>query len=101
MRGQRTTRRRADEDVSDRFQVLSVTPASGSTAGGTAITVKGRGFRASATVRMSGTLCTSITVVNTETITCTTPALGAGIKTCRVTQADGSLRDRLNAFTYV
>lgn len=101
MRGMRTSRRRGDEKAADRFQVLLVTPATGSTAGGTNITVKGRGFLPSATVRMSGTLCTSITIVDTETITCTTPALGAGLKTCRVTQSDGRLRDRLNAFTYV
>lgn len=92
--------RRARPPEPDAFVVTSVTPATGGTAGGTEITVKGRGFLPSATVRLSGTLCTGVTVVNTETITCTTPALAAGAKTCRVTQADGRLRDRTNAFTY-
>jgi hypothetical protein len=38
------------------------------------LTVSGTGFRAGATVTLGGTACTSVSVVNSTTITCTTPA---------------------------
>ena len=55
-----------------------MSPTSGTTAGGTGITVTGTGFLAGATVTMGGTAASNVTVVNSTTITATTPAHAAG-----------------------
>ena len=64
------------------FQALGVTsvdPNSGSTAGGLRVTVRGSGFASGATVTFGGVAGTAVTVVNSTTITVTTPAHAAGI----------------------
>jgi hypothetical protein len=81
-------------------RVDGISPSSGSQTGGTSITVTGAHFRAGATVALSGSLCTSVVVVNATTITCVTPSHTVGAKTCRVTNPDGKFGDKLNAFTY-
>ena len=54
--------------------VVSVTPNSGSPNGGTSITITGANFVAGpTTVTINGVLATNVTVVNTSTITATTP----------------------------
>ena len=55
-----------------------MTPTSGTTAGGTGITVTGTGFLAGATVTLGGTAASNVTVVNSTTITATTAAHAAG-----------------------
>ena len=55
-----------------------MTPTSGTTAGGTGITVTGTGFLAGATVTLGGTAASNVTVVNSRTITATTAAHAAG-----------------------
>lgn len=64
----------------------SISPASGTTAGGTAITIRGTGFtgvvyvrfQVESTALQSGN-ATSVVVVNDTTITCVTPAGVAGL----------------------
>lgn len=82
--------------------VSSVSPSTGGAAGGTSITITGTNFHGGGAtlVRLSGTPCTSVAVVNPTTITCTTPAHSAGAKTCRVINPDGQLADKTTAFTY-
>ena len=58
--------------------VTNVSPASGGIAGGTAITITGSGFTGATGVTVGGTAATAVTVVNSSTITCTTPAHAAG-----------------------
>ena len=53
-------------------------PTSGPPEGGTAITIKGMLFEDGATVNIAGAAATNVDVVNSTTITATTPALAAG-----------------------
>ena len=80
--------------------VISVSPNSGSTAGGTAVTITGTNFSTGATVMFGSAAATNVDVVNGTTITATTPAAGAGAVTVTVTSngASGSLA---TAFTYI
>src|SRR5207245_10222688 len=54
--------------------VTSVTPNTGPTTGGTAVTIKGTNFDAPATVTFGGEAATSVVLVNFTTITAATPA---------------------------
>ena len=65
--------------------VSSVSPNSGPTAGGTAVTITGTNFAAGATVTFGGTAATNVVVVSSTTITATTPAAAAGAVTVTVT----------------
>jgi phosphatidylinositol-3-phosphatase len=80
--------------------VTSVTPASGTTAGGTSITISGSGFAAGATVAVGGTSATNVVVSNSTTITATTSAHAAGSVDVVVTNSNGQSGGKLNAFTY-
>lgn len=57
-----------------------ITPNSGTTAGGTALTITGALFTGATGVTIDGNACTSFTVVDDENITCTTPSGSAGAK---------------------
>ncbi|NDH07976.1 hypothetical protein EBX93_19025, partial [bacterium] len=70
--------------------VISVLPASGPTAGGTMITITGAGFTNPASVTIGGTAATSVIVVNSNTITATTPASIAGAASVLVTTPVGT-----------
>jgi IPT/TIG domain/Metallo-peptidase family M12 len=58
--------------------VSAISPNIGPVAGGTAVTITGSGFVAPATVTLGGTAATAVNVVNTTTITATTPAHATG-----------------------
>lgn len=60
--------------IGPRPTLTSVTPASGSTVGGTAVTLTGTQFSAPASVTFDGIPATSVVVVNSTTITAVTPA---------------------------
>lgn len=79
--------------------VTSVSPTSGSTTGGTAITLTGTNFAAGATVTVGGAACTNVTVVSATQITCTTPAGSAGTASVVVTSS-GLLNSANTLFTY-
>jgi hypothetical protein len=81
--------------------VSSVSPNSGSTAGGTAVTIIGTNFATGATVKFGATAATNVTVVNGTTITATTPAGSAGAATVTVTNPGGQSGSLTSAFTYV
>jgi len=70
--------------------VVGVSPATGLAAGGTAITVSGAGFTGATGVTVGGTAATAVVVVNTNTLTCTTPAKAAGTYDVRVTTPKGT-----------
>ena len=69
--------------------VSSVAPNSGTTAGGTAVTITGTNFVAGATVNFGSTAATNVVVVSGTSITATTPAGGAGAVTVTVTDPGG------------
>ncbi len=80
--------------------VASISPSSGTIAGGTNVTISGSGFTAGATVSIGGTAATNVTVTSGTTITCTTPAGSAGARDVSVTESSQTVT-LSNAFTYV
>jgi len=70
--------------------VSGISPASGSTAGGTAVTITGTGFTGATGVTIGGAAATSVTVDNATTITCVTPAGSAGTASVVVTTPAGA-----------
>src|SRR5262249_10247799 len=87
--------------VAEAPSVLSVTPVSGTTAGGTLVTINGTGFVAGATVNIGGAAATGVTVVSGAKITATTPAHAAGAVNVTVTNLDTQSGTLTNGFTYV
>ncbi|MGD0224683.1 MAG: glycoside hydrolase family 88 protein [Terriglobia bacterium] len=83
-----------------RITVSKVSPNSGSTTGGTAVTITGTNFASGATVTFGGTTATHVVVVNSTTITATTPAKSAGAVTVTVT-VRGQSGYLARGFTYV
>lgn len=80
--------------------VSSVSPASGLPAGGTAVTITGTGFANGATVSFGGFSATNVSVVSSTSITCKTPAHGAGKVTVAVTNPDAQSGTLTDGFTY-
>lgn len=80
--------------------VTGVSPASGSTLGGTNVTITGTGFQSGATVRFGGVLATNVSVTNSTTITARTPAGSPGTVAVQVTNADTQSGSLSNAFAY-
>jgi hypothetical protein len=80
--------------------ITSVTPASGTSLGGTTVTITGTDFQGGATVRFGGTLATAVTVVSSTTITASTPAMVPGTVHVQVTNPDTQTSTLLNAFTF-
>jgi hypothetical protein len=80
--------------------VSGITPNSGTTAGGTSVTISGSGFVSGATVSIGSTTATNIVVVNGSTITATTPAHAAGTMNVVVQNSDGQSGTLVNGYTY-
>jgi hypothetical protein len=78
----------------------SITPVSGTTAGGTAVTITGTGFAAGAAVSFGGTAATGVSVGSSTSITATTPAHAAGAVNVVVTNSDGQSGTLNNGYTY-
>ena len=81
--------------------VSSVSPNTGTTAGGTAVTITGTNFATGATVTFGGTAATNVVVVSATQITATTPAGSAGAVTVTVTNPGVPSGSLANGFTYV
>ena len=80
--------------------VTSISPNSGTINGGTAVSITGTGFLAGATVSLGGTAATGVTVVNSTSITATTPAHAAGTVSVVVTNSDTQSGTLTQGFTY-
>jgi hypothetical protein len=80
--------------------VGAVNPGSGSTAGGTQVTVSGTNFSPGASVTFGGTAATGVSVTSATTITCKTPSHSAGSVGVQVTNQGGQSGQLSNAFTY-
>lgn len=85
--------------------LISVSPSTGGTAGGTAITLRGAQFwedelLGSPTVTVGDVACTSVVLVDANTITALTPAGTVGAKTVKVTSPNGQSASLASAFTY-
>jgi hypothetical protein len=81
--------------------VTSVSPSTGPTAGGTAVTITGTNFASGATVMFGGTAATNVAVTNSTTITATTPAHAVGAVTVTVTNSNGLSGSLATGFAYV
>jgi len=80
--------------------VTSISPSSGTAAGGTPVTITGTGFLAGATVKLGGTTATGVSVVSSTSITATTPAHAAGAVSVVVTNTDSQSGTLSNGYTY-
>jgi len=81
--------------------LTGITPVNGSTAGGTACTLSGFNFTTTpdTAVTFGGVGASNVVVVDSSTITCTSPAHSSGLVNITVTNSNGS--DTLTgAFTY-
>ncbi len=81
------------------LSVSSISPNSGPTAGGTAVTITGTNFAAGATVTFAGKAATNVVVVSGTKITATTPAGSAGAATVTVT-VGGQSASLTSGFSY-
>jgi plastocyanin len=82
--------------------ITNVSPSSGTTAGGTAVTISGTSFSTSGTttVTFGGSAAANVTVTGATSITVTTPAHAAGTVDVVVNTGGGSATAS-SAFTYI
>jgi hypothetical protein len=80
--------------------LTSVSPALGTTAGGSPITINGTGFVNGAAVNVGGAAATNVVVVSAIKITAKTPAHASGIVNVAVTNADTSTATMTSGFRY-
>ncbi len=81
--------------------ITNVSPGSGSTAGGTSVTLSGTGFSSSGNAVVIGGVSATPSAESSTSITFTTPAHAAGSVDIVVTTADGQSVTSTNAYTYV
>lgn len=81
--------------------VASITPSSGSTFGGTLVTITGEHFQDGATVLFGEASATQVAVLDSTQITCATPSHNAAEQVdVVVTNSDGLIGRLRNGFTY-
>ncbi|MBC7428950.1 MAG: IPT/TIG domain-containing protein, partial [Bacteriovorax sp.] len=80
--------------------VSSVSANAGALAGGTAVTITGTNFLAGATATIGGVNCTTLTVVTSTSITCTSGAHAAGTVDAVVTNIDSQFGTGTNTYRY-
>ena len=81
--------------------LLSVAPSNGCAIGGTAITLTGSNFQNTSTITINGANATSVTVVNTNTITAITAANSPGTYSVVLKTSSQSPTTLTNGFTYL
>jgi len=79
----------------------AVSPASGPTAGGTALPLTGTNFQVGATVTIGGGAATAVTITSATRITATTPSGRAGAAAVVVTNPDDQSASLATAFVYL
>jgi subtilisin family serine protease len=82
--------------------VTAISPTSGTTSGGTPVTITGTGFTGATGVKFGSTAATAFTVGNATSITATSPAGTAGTVDVTVTTSSGiSATSSADQYTYV
>ena len=81
--------------------VTSVSPNSGTTAGGTSVTIAGTNFSPGATITFGGSAATNVNVVNGTTINAATPAHAAGAVNVIVMNTNGLSGSLTSGYTYI
>jgi hypothetical protein len=79
--------------------ITSISPNSGGTAGGTAVTITGTNLTTTTGVTFGGVAATAVTVVSATSVTCNTPAGAAGAVDVVLSTGSGSVTST-NGFTY-
>ena len=90
-----------DTSTSPAPTVSAVSPNSGTTNGGTSVTINGNGFSTGATVMIGGLPATNNNVTNSASITATTPAHAAGAVDVVVTNTNGLRSTLSGGYTYI
>ena len=80
--------------------VSGISPAAGTTAGGTAVTVTGTGFLSGASVKFGSTSASGVNVVSSTSITATAPAHSAAAVNVVVTNTDGQSDSLTSGYSY-
>ena len=70
--------------------ITSISPTSGPAAGGTSVTITGKNFTSSATVKFGSTAATSVTHTSSTSLTAVSPAESAGTVQVTVTTSSGT-----------
>lgn len=86
-------------EVDNRLTATSMTAASGSSAGGTTVLIRGEGFANDTEVRIGGNLCTSPDILNSKLFKCATPA-GTGIAVVQIINTDGVRQNVPGGYSY-
>ncbi len=81
--------------------ITALVPPTGSTLGATKVTVYGKDFQPGATVTIGGTAALDVTVLDSETLTLTTPPGTAGPAVVVLKNPDGGLKTLAGGFVYV
>ena len=81
--------------------VVSITPASGPSAGATFVTISGSAFVPTPTVTIGGAAATSVAFVNSGSLTAITPAGSVGARDVVVTNPDLQSGSLTGSFTYL
>lgn len=81
--------------------VTGVAPNTGSTLGGTVVTITGTSFNNGASVAIGGIVSPNVTFVGATTLTATVPAHAAGAVGITVTNPDGGAGHLNACFTYI
>lgn len=81
-------------------EVDSLSITAGALAGGTSVTITGSNFLSNPTVDFGGSACTSVDLVDSNTINCVTTAHAAGLVDVTVTNYDNQDGTLSNAYTY-
>lgn len=81
-------------------RILATSRWSGSTSGGTTLTVRGAGFDPGSTVTLDTTNCTPTTYVSNSELTCVTPAHAAGLVNVKVTKTDAQTTTANSCYRY-
>ena len=98
--GQRITQAQLDALYAEPTATPALSPASGTTAGGTTVTITGTDLGDTTGVTFGGTAATSVTPISDTQVTCVTPAKTAGALNVVITTPAGSVT-KTNGYTYV
>jgi len=80
--------------------VTSVYPSFGSTAGGSVVTIRGTNFQPGTSVKFDGIPASTVTFVDSTTLTATTPSHSTGVVNVTDTNPDSQSGTLVNGFTY-
>ena len=81
--------------------VTSISPSSGTTIGGTKVTISGGGFAAGVTVAIGGSAATDVAVSSANTLTATTGVHASGAADVAVSLPNGQRGSLAGGYTYV